>query len=179
MASPISLFFYSEEAIATNMTPPASNSDFFCQASKLLALVHGQILPKVVLGYFFVYAVFVLIKYRHTSISAIPRSDLAGPKGYPLIGNTIEMAHRPQGSTYQRQMGLHKEYGKTFALTVLGMGRVIHVCDPQMVDHVLRVNFWAYEKGSFFRETLRPIFGDGIFSADGHVKYPSAQCFYG
>ncbi|OAQ32007.1 cytochrome P450 [Linnemannia elongata AG-77] len=114
-----------------------------------------------------VYSIYILIKYRHTCISATPRSDLPGPKGHPLIGNTIEMAKRPPGSTHQRQMAFHNQYGKVFSLTVLGLGRVIHVREPQVVDHILKVNFWAYEKGGFFRETLRPIFGDGIFSADG------------
>ncbi|KAF9104651.1 hypothetical protein BGX29_001477 [Mortierella sp. GBA35] len=171
MASPISPVLYSEEAVsATILTPPVTTPAeyFFAHACHFLAVVH-QILPKVVLAYFVVYAVVILIKYRHTSISATPRTDLAGPKGHPLIGNTIEMAHRPEGSTHQRQMEFHDKYGKVFALTVLGMGRVIHVRDPQIVDHILRVNFWAYEKGSFFRETLRPIFGGGIFGADGHA----------
>ncbi|KAG0265249.1 hypothetical protein BGZ95_003379 [Linnemannia exigua] len=162
--------FYSEEAIAAaaavNMTLPPDN-DFLHQVGHFLLHVHGHILPRVLLVYFLTYSIFILIKYRHTSISANPRSDLPGPKGHPLIGNTIEMAQRPPGSTHQRQMGFHKQYGKVFSLTVLGLGRVIHVRDPQAVDHILRVNFWAYEKGGFFRETLRPIFGNGIFSADG------------
>ncbi|KAG9064688.1 hypothetical protein KI688_002947 [Linnemannia hyalina] len=176
MVSHFSPDLYSEEAvIATSvlssssstatMKPPAD--DLLSQVGHLLILLHGHILPRILLAYILIYSVFILIKYRHTSISATPRSDLPGPKGHPLIGNTIEMAQRPPGSTHQRQMGFHKQYGKVFSLTVLGLGRVIHVREPQVVDHILRVNFWAYEKGGFFRETLRPIFGDGIFSADG------------
>ncbi|KAG0288071.1 hypothetical protein BGZ97_006914, partial [Linnemannia gamsii] len=167
---------FSEEAVAAAavlsssppsaaMTPPATVNDILHQVGQFLLLLHGHILPRLLLAYFLIYSIF--IKYRHTSIAAIPRSDLPGPKGYPLIGNTIEMAQRPPGSTHQRQMGFHNQYGKVFSLTVLGLGRVIHVREPQVVDHILRVNFWAYEKGGYFRETLRPIFGDGIFSADG------------
>ncbi|KAF9131316.1 hypothetical protein BGW39_001991 [Mortierella sp. 14UC] len=148
------------------MTLPSDNN-LLSQVGHFLLHLHGHILPRLLLAYFILYSIFILIKYRHTSISANPRSDLPGPKGQPLIGNTIEMAQRPPGSTHQRQMGFHKQYGKVFSLTVLGLGRIIHVRDPQVVDHILRVNFWAYEKGGFFRETLRPIFGDGIFSADG------------
>ncbi|KAG0073074.1 hypothetical protein BGZ89_012141 [Linnemannia elongata] len=136
------------------MTPPAD--DLLSQVGHFLILLHGHILPRILLAYMLVYSIYILIK-----------SDLPGPKGHPLIGNTIEMAKRPPGSTHQRQMAFHNQYGKVFSLTVLGLGRVIHVREPQVVDHILRVNFWAYEKGGFFRETLRPIFGDGIFSADG------------
>ncbi|KAF9901948.1 hypothetical protein EC991_005465 [Linnemannia zychae] len=163
----MSSVFYSEgTAIAVNITLPSDN-DLLSQVGQFLVQLHGHVLPRLLLVYFVFYSIYILIKYRHTSISATPRSDLPGPKGHPLIGNTIEMAQRPSGSTHQRQMGFHKQYGKVFSLTVLGLGRVIHVRDPQVVDHILRVNFWAYEKGGFFRETLRPIFGDGIFSADG------------
>ncbi|KAG0057987.1 hypothetical protein BGZ90_005210, partial [Linnemannia elongata] len=176
MISHISSALYSEETVVATsvlsspsstatMTPPADN--LLSQVGHFLLLLHGHILPRILLAYMLVYSIYILIKYRHTCISATPRSDLPGPKGHPLIGNTIEMAKRPPGSTHQRQMAFHNQYGKVFSLTVLGLGRVIHVREPQVIDHILRVNFWAYEKGGFFRETLRPIFGDGIFSADG------------
>ncbi|KAF9925811.1 hypothetical protein FBU30_004460 [Linnemannia zychae] len=169
MTSSFSSILSSQAAAVTvsNITSTSPANDLFSQAGQLLVFVHGHILPRALLGYFFIYLVFILIRYRTTSISAIPRYDLPGPKGHPLIGNTIEMAQHPPGSTHQRQMSLHKEFGNVFALTVLGLGRVIHVRDPQIIDHVLRINFWAYEKGSFIRGTLHPIFGDGIFNSDG------------
>ncbi|KAF9580548.1 Protein kinase alk2 [Lunasporangiospora selenospora] len=41
-----------------------------------------------------------------------------------------------------------------------------------MLDHVLRANFWAYEKGPFLRTKLAPLVGQGIFGADGeHWKW--------
>ncbi|KAI7819906.1 cytochrome P450 [Gamsiella multidivaricata] len=39
---------------------------------------------------------------------------------------------------------------------------------PENLEHVLKTNFWAYEKGPTFKGALGDLFGDGIFVADGH-----------
>ncbi|KAG0325089.1 Protein kinase alk2 [Podila humilis] len=41
------------------------------------------------------------------------------------------------------------------------------VSDPEVVDHILRINFWAYEKGEYFKSVLYPLVGEGIFGSDG------------
>jgi len=39
--------------------------------------------------------------------------------------------------------------------------------DPALVEHVLKTAFWKYEKGTWFRDTMRVFLGDGIFNVDG------------
>lgn len=39
--------------------------------------------------------------------------------------------------------------------------------DPASVEHVLKTNFWNYEKGEFFHETMDVFLGTGIFNVDG------------
>ncbi|KAK3846521.1 MAG: cytochrome P450 [Linnemannia gamsii] len=115
------------------------------------------------------YLLFILIKYRRTAYGVRPRYDLKGPKGYPLLGNVIEMITRPKTERYETQEENHRssEYGPVYTVTVPGLGRIINLADPEKLDHVLRVNFWAYEKGPHLRNTLAPMVGGGIFGADG------------
>ncbi|KAF9430008.1 hypothetical protein BGZ94_008667 [Podila epigama] len=118
------------------------------------------------------YILYVIFKYRNTALGVKPRSDIGGPKGLPLIGNTYDIIKRPLDKNFEIQTQLHEEYGRAYAMTILGVGRLIQVSDPAVVDHFLRVNFWAYEKGDDFYKILFPLTGNGIFSADGqHWKW--------
>ncbi|KAF8986269.1 hypothetical protein BGZ46_006891 [Entomortierella lignicola] len=121
---------------------------------------------------FGVYLLYILFKYRNSVYGLPTRSDLPGPRGLPLIGNFFLVAGAPRNQVLQRQTKNHEKYGKIYAITVPGVGRVINISDPDMIDHVLRVNFWAYEKGEFLRKGLGPLVGGGIFAADGeHWKW--------
>ncbi|KAF9946040.1 hypothetical protein BGZ72_000743 [Mortierella alpina] len=114
------------------------------------------------------YFLFLLVKYRNTAYGVRPRPDLKGPRGVPLLGNTIEMLTRPRSENYQFQADSHEnKYGSYYTVSLPGVGRIINITDPEMLDHVLRVNFWAYEKGAYLRNTLSPMVGQGIFGADG------------
>ncbi|KAF9171929.1 hypothetical protein BGX21_005127 [Mortierella sp. AD011] len=113
------------------------------------------------------YILYILLKYRNTALGVKPRPDLPGPKGWPLIGNTIFMINRPKSKNHQINTKFHEEYGKVYTVTVIGFPRVINITDPEMIDHILRTNFWNYEKGKFFRAALAPLIGGGIFGADG------------
>ncbi|KAG0204123.1 hypothetical protein BGX28_003846 [Mortierella sp. GBA30] len=132
---------------------------------RLLARILTKTNASKVLG---AYILFLLIKYRNTAYGIRPRPDLKGPRGLPLLGNTIEMLRRPRTQNYQFQTENHEvKYGSYYTISLPGIGRVINISDPEMLDHVLRVNFWAYEKGSYLRNTLAPMVGQGIFGADG------------
>ncbi|KAF9084984.1 hypothetical protein BGX23_010063 [Mortierella sp. AD031] len=114
------------------------------------------------------YILYILIKYRKTAIGVRPRPDLKGPRGLPLFGNMIEMITRPKTARYETQADNHDgEFGLVYTVTVPGLGRIINLADPEKLDHVLRANFWAYEKGAHLRNTLAPMVGQGIFGADG------------
>ncbi|KAG0374905.1 hypothetical protein BGX24_009767 [Mortierella sp. AD032] len=115
------------------------------------------------------YLVYITLKYRKTAYGVRARSDLPGPMALPFIGNTYQMVILPREQILQRQTANHEKYGPVYSMTIPGIGRIINILDPEMIDHVLRVNFWAYEKGPFLRNQLGPLVGGGIFGADGHA----------
>ncbi|KAI8346292.1 cytochrome P450 [Mortierella sp. GBAus27b] len=124
--------------------------------------------PKAVLA---LYILYNLIKYRDNSIGT-RRTNIPGPKGWPLIGNLILMASTPVSQISQLHDRFHEKYGPTWTVTILGLGRLIMVNDPAVLEHVLKTNFWAYEKGPILRESMQDLLGHGIFSADGeHWKW--------
>ncbi|KAG0326203.1 hypothetical protein BGZ99_009910 [Dissophora globulifera] len=118
------------------------------------------------------YVLYILFKYRRSVYPVPTRSDIPGPWCIPLLGNLFQVVTLPRNQVLQRQTYNHALYGKIFAMTVPGVGRIINITDPEMIDHVLRINFWAYEKGSHLRDALEPLVGGGIFGADGeHWKW--------
>ncbi|KAF9092869.1 Protein kinase alk2 [Mortierella sp. AD031] len=115
-----------------------------------------------------VYILAVIVKYRNTAYGVKPRPDLKGPRGHPLIGNMILMALIPRNQVSQQNERMHEEFGSTWSFSVPKLGRIIQFKDPAVLEHVLKTNFWAYEKGPLLQETLSDLLGLGIFGADGH-----------
>ncbi|KAK3806301.1 MAG: cytochrome P450 [Benniella sp.] len=123
------------------------------------------------MGAYFLYIVF---KYRNTVYGYRLRPDLPGPPGHPLVGHLWGALTRPRDQVLQNFTENHQKYGKVYTVTLPSVGRIINISDPEMLDHVLRVNFWAYEKGPRFKRVLKLLVGEGkcIFSADGeHWKW--------
>ncbi|KAF9321599.1 hypothetical protein BG003_000915 [Podila horticola] len=114
------------------------------------------------------YILAILFKYRSTAYGTKPRSDLKGPRGWPLIGNMILMLYTPRDQISQQNEQMHQQYGTTWAFTVPKLGRVVQFSHPDVLQHVLKDNFWAYEKGPVVQETLNDLLGLGIFAVDGH-----------
>ncbi|KAF9083657.1 hypothetical protein BGX29_002989 [Mortierella sp. GBA35] len=113
------------------------------------------------------YVLFLVYKYRRSVLFTRPRPDLPGPPGLPLIGNFWEMATVSKTDFHQQQTRNFEKYGKVYTMAIPGIGRTITTKDPEILDHILRTHFWIYEKGTRFKETLGPLVGDGIFTADG------------
>ncbi|KAG0341854.1 hypothetical protein BG004_005877 [Podila humilis] len=116
-----------------------------------------------------IYILSILYKYRTTSYGTKPRTDLKGPRGWPLVGNMVLMLMTPRNQISQLNVTLHEQYGTTWAFTVPKLGRVVQFSDPEVLEHVLKGNFWAYEKGPLLQETFNDLLGVGIFAVDGHV----------
>ncbi|KAF8948553.1 hypothetical protein BGZ47_004289 [Haplosporangium gracile] len=115
---------------------------------------------------------YTVYKYRRSVLFVRPRPDLPGPPGLPLIGNFWEMATIPKMDFLQSQERNFAKYGRVYTMAIPGVGRTITVKDPEIIDHVLRTHFWIYEKGPRFKQSLGPLVGDGIFTADGeHWKW--------
>ncbi|KAI1314681.1 hypothetical protein EDD11_001893, partial [Mortierella claussenii] len=113
-----------------------------------------------------VYLLYLLIKYRDNAVGT-RRTKLPGPRGLPFIGNLMLMATTPMTQISQLHDRLHEKYGSTWTYSMTGLGRSIMVNDPAALEHVLKTNFWAYEKGPILRESLQDLLGSGIFAADG------------
>ncbi|KAF8924556.1 putative cytochrome P450 monooxygenase [Dissophora ornata] len=126
-------------------------------------------IPSKVLG---AYVLYLIVKYRRSVLFVRPRPELNGPRGLPLVGNVWSSITMPREQLLQRQRKSHDLYGKVYTVAIPGVGRIVNIMDPDMLDHILRVNFWAYEKGPRFKMSLEPLVGDGIFGADGeHWKW--------
>ncbi|KAF9436992.1 hypothetical protein BGZ76_002347 [Entomortierella beljakovae] len=113
------------------------------------------------------YILWIILKYRNTAFGVKPRRDIKGPKGLPFIGNALSLMMIPKNQVSQENERLHGEFGPVFSVTVPVLGRVIQFIDPDVLEHVLKNNFWAYEKGPVIQNTLSDLLGTGIFGADG------------
>ncbi|KAF9547205.1 Protein kinase alk2 [Mortierella hygrophila] len=115
------------------------------------------------------YTLLYIFRHRRTAIGVTPRKDLKTPGGsLPLVGDIVKMTFQPRTEVYQLNEKIHKEVGRVFAITLPFVGRVVDFTDPAVLEHVLKTNFWAYEKGEFLRRTFFDLLGNGIFNADGH-----------
>ncbi|KAF9109132.1 hypothetical protein BGX27_007956 [Mortierella sp. AM989] len=113
------------------------------------------------------YVLWIIFKYRRTAIGTKPRYDLKGPRGLPLIGNLVFMAMSPLDQFNELLQRMHEEFGPTWTFSLPALGRVIQFTDPNILEHVLKTNFWAYEKGLLMQQTLSDLLGIGIFNVDG------------
>jgi hypothetical protein len=111
----------------------------------------------------------IVYKYRSHAIGTRRRSDLKQPKGaFPLLGHMPLILSIPGTKLYDFFLKQNQELGPTWSISLPIVGRMIQGDTPESVEHVLKTNFWSYEKGPTFKGALGDLFGDGIFVADGH-----------
>ncbi|KAG0278085.1 Protein kinase alk2 [Linnemannia exigua] len=116
-----------------------------------------------------IYIILYIYKYRRTAFGVKPRKDIKSPGSWPLIGDMVSMTFQPRNQVLQLNEKIHNDLGKVFAITLPFVGRVVDFTDPDVLEHVLKTNFWAYEKGSFIYNAFYDLLGNGIFGADGHL----------
>ncbi|KAF9913788.1 hypothetical protein BX616_009568 [Lobosporangium transversale] len=151
---------------AVNFVTEAAKSSGFLRL--VLKAFERSNAPKTALGLFVFY---YIVKYRDNAIGT-RRINLPGPKGLPLIGNLFLFLRTPGSEISTLHDRMHEKYGSTWTYSLTGMGRTIMVNDPAVLEHVLKTNFWAYEKGPILRESMEDLLGHGIFGADGqHWKW--------
>ncbi|KAG0297877.1 hypothetical protein BGZ98_000388 [Dissophora globulifera] len=151
----------------------SARSQVLARLARLLAATMTRTNLSKALG---AYVLYILIKYRSTAYGARPRHDLVGPQALPLIGNTFAILRWPRNEALQRQTENHEiRYGPTYAISLPGVGRIINLTEPAMIDHVLRGNFWAYEKGDHLKFVLGPMVGQAsnIFNVKSFRTYTS------
>ncbi|KAF9334777.1 hypothetical protein BG006_001525 [Podila minutissima] len=136
--------------------------------ASILSLLQKALANRNVAKALGVYVLYILFKYRSTAMGAKPRKDIVGPRGLPLIGNVITILGIPRNQLAQHNAMMHRKYGKVWCYTVPKIGRIIRFNDPDILEHVLKTNFWAYEKGALLRDNVSDLLGQGIFAVDGH-----------
>nr|AAP79889.1 cytochrome P450 [Colacogloea retinophila] len=137
---------------------------------------------------------YLLCKYRSHAIATSDRTDLAGPKGWPLMGvfkfplPTLSVTYvvvdvtektlsgnlifyATQSSTRGLEWGVRfvKTYGHAWTLSVPGLRLIDISTRPDWIEYVQKTNYHNYVKGSAFRNRLSDIIGNGIFVTDGRV----------
>ncbi|KAF9901246.1 hypothetical protein EC991_006374 [Linnemannia zychae] len=116
----------------------------------------------------FALSTLFLYKYRSHAIGTRRRPDLKQPRGvYPLLGHMPLLAMIPGTELYDFFEKNYNELGPVWSISLPVIGRMIQGDSPEMVEHVLKSNFWAYEKGPIFKGAMGDLFGSGIFSSDG------------
>ncbi|KAF9343628.1 Protein kinase alk2 [Mortierella sp. AD094] len=112
---------------------------------------------------------FILFKYRAHAVGTRARRDLKQPKGaVPLLGHMPLMLSIPGTELYDFFLKNNEELGPVWSVSLPFIGRMIQGDTPEMVEHVLKTNFWSYEKGPILKGAMGDLFGLGIFIADGH-----------
>jgi hypothetical protein len=135
----------------------------------VLMFIHNLLSKKILSKFVGAYLLIYIYKYRNTALGVKPRKDLKSPGSWPLIGDIIPMTLLPKTQFSQLNEQFHKDLGSVFTVTLPFLGRMIDFTDPAILEHVLKTNFWAYEKGTSMHKAFFVLFGNGIFGADGHV----------
>ncbi|KAF9351089.1 Protein kinase alk2 [Mortierella sp. NVP85] len=109
-----------------------------------------------------------VFKYRSHAVGTRPRRDLKQPKGaVPFLGHMPLMAAVGGQELYQFLEKQYNELGPIWSVSLPLIGRMIQIDTPENLEHVLKANFWSYEKGPMFTWMLGDLVGDGIFTRDG------------
>ncbi|KAI8358585.1 cytochrome P450 [Mortierella sp. GBAus27b] len=113
-------------------------------------------------------AALYLYKYRSHAVGTRRRRDLKQPRGaVPLLGHLPLVASVPGSELYQFFEKQYNELGPCWSISLPFLGRMIQVDSPESVEHVLKTNFWSYEKGPMLKGMMGDLFGKGIFGSDG------------
>ncbi|KAG0367368.1 hypothetical protein BGZ54_003968 [Gamsiella multidivaricata] len=112
---------------------------------------------------------FLLAKYPDRAIGTRARPDLKAFswKGLPLIGNTYTVLKNRNQFLDTIVENFEKSDSSVMSTTLLGLGRVIAINDPVLLEHILKTNFENYEKGYILNSTMSQVLGNGIFNSDG------------
>ncbi|KAF9955536.1 hypothetical protein BGZ70_010193 [Mortierella alpina] len=91
---------------------------------------------------------FIVYKYRVHAIGTLPRRDLKQPRGaVPLLGHLPLLASIPSTQLQEFFERQSDELGPVWSISLPHIGRVIQSDSPEILEHVLKTNFWKYEKG--------------------------------
>ncbi|ESQ40764.1 hypothetical protein EUTSA_v10013132mg [Eutrema salsugineum] len=147
---------YNLTATAVFSSSSYSGSDEPLISGRLFFLKYVQILE-----------IFIAL-FAFVTIHSLRQKKHQGVPVWPFLGMLPSLIFAVRSNLYEwlsevliRQGGTFRFKGPSFS----SLNSVI-TCDPRNVEHLLKTRFSIYPKGSYFRETVRDLLGDGIFNAD-------------
>ncbi|KAK2635738.1 hypothetical protein Ddye_030530 [Dipteronia dyeriana] len=139
----------------TNLTSSSSSSGNF--VSHRLLLLHDIQILELLLAL----SVFI-------AIHSLRQKKRYGLPVWPVLGMLPSLVSGINGNMYEwlthvicRQNGTFHFRGPWFSSL-----NCVVTADPRNLEHLLKTKFSNFPKGNFFRDTVRDLLGDGIFSAD-------------
>ncbi|KAF8981543.1 hypothetical protein BGZ46_002623 [Entomortierella lignicola] len=113
-------------------------------------------------------AVYYVYKYRAHAIGTRPRLDLKQPKGaVPFLGHLPLVSSVPLTEMLEFFEKQDNELGPVWSMSLPGLGRLIQIDTPELLEYTLKTNFWNYSKGPMFVDMVKVGAGRGIFTAEG------------
>ncbi|CAL9229615.1 unnamed protein product [Arabidopsis halleri] len=147
---------YNLTATAAFMSTSCSGSDEPLVSRKLFFLRDFQILELFL-------ALFVFVM-----IHSLRQKKHQGMPVWPFLGMLPSLVSAVRSNIYEwlsevliSQNGTFRFRGPWFSTL-----NCVVTCDPRNVEHLLKTRFSIYPKGTYFRETMRDLLGDGIFNTD-------------
>ncbi|KAG0370331.1 Protein kinase alk2 [Mortierella sp. AD032] len=117
---------------------------------------------------FFALLALLTYKYRSHAIGTRRRQDLKSPKGaVPFLGHMPLLASIHGTKLYDFFEKNYRELGPVWSISLPFIGRMVQGDSPELIEHVLKHNFWAYEKGPILIDAVNDLLGKGIINADG------------
>ncbi|KAF9362356.1 cytochrome P450-dit2, partial [Mortierella sp. NVP85] len=102
-----------------------------------------------------------VFNHRSHAVGTRRRRDLKQPKGaVPLLGHMPVMAAVGGQNLYQFLEKQYNELGPVWSISLPLLGRIIYIDTPENLEHVLKTNFWSYEKGPTVAWILKDLVGD-------------------
>lgn len=126
---------------------------------RLFLMQHVQILELLV-------ALFVFV-----AIHSLRQKKLQGLPVWPILGMLPSLAGGLRTNMYEWLTDVLRHQNGTFRFKgpLFSSLNCVVTSDPRNLEHLLKSKFPNYPKGPYFRDTVRDLLGDGIFSADDDI----------
>ncbi|KAF9977408.1 hypothetical protein BGZ65_007404 [Modicella reniformis] len=119
----------------------------------------------------FLSLLLLMAKYPDRAIGTRARPDLKQVlwRGLPLIGHTLSILKNRDRFLDVVVENFEAVQDNIMTTTIVGLGRVIAINDPVLLEYIMKTNFENYEKGYILNSTMSQVLGNGksgIYSFD-------------